>query len=179
MKNTITYSFLILTFGVMLIGCMSEKQAASKIAKVEAKQPKVIAKYCSTRFPPLVYDSTRTEYLQGEPVVFIDTLTEVVRDTVYKTILKTIYKTDTVETTRTKQVEDKAGIEAVRLENEDLKKLLDGKDAELNEKDKRIASITESRNDWRRYCWITWVIMAILLAIKLFGGYVKGLIRPV
>ena len=113
----------ILIAGLALSGCKSAQWAGKKIAKIETRQPAVLANYCGNLFPSIVYDSTRVIYKAGTPVISSDTV--ITRDTVshvvYKYITKTLNTKDTVVTMQIRQTENKARIESLTMERDKSK----------------------------------------------------------
>lgn len=107
---------------ILSAGCKSSQWAAKKIAKIEVKAPQALPEYCGKRFPPLVYDSTRIEYRQGATIVKTDTIVsfDTVTNTLTRTIYREVFKTDTIYQDRIKQVENKAQIELLTQQREEL-----------------------------------------------------------
>lgn len=164
MKNLITYSFILLSFSMMALGCMSEKKLAKK---------------CMERFPPTnetevrIREITDTLEVPGEVVyVNCDSVIEWLDNPIVKVpcpptkvITKTIVKDSIV------RVENTAKSYLLTTENNELK-------AQVISKDKEIESMTDKRDSWRYRFWVLAIIVAAWIVIKLFGGYVMRLINP-
>lgn len=108
---------------LIFCGCDTVKMDSKKAAKIHYRNPKVLAKFCSETYKPTDSVQVVKEYLQGEDVVFIDTVFEEVHssDTAYiiKYITKTINKTDTIRDTKYVQVVNNAGLALCQKEKEE------------------------------------------------------------
>ncbi len=102
---------------LILSSCKSPQWAYKKMSRVEAFQPVILSKYCGSRFPPAVYDSTRVEFAPGVPVVFRDTVRDTLKNAIISQITQRVYQRDTITVTQVKQVENKAAIESLTREN--------------------------------------------------------------
>lgn len=65
------YLFLLLIF---LSSCYSQKKATFQITKAQSQYPTMVAGKCGLWYPPKIYDSIRTEYVQGETEYSFDTI---------------------------------------------------------------------------------------------------------
>ena len=100
---------------LLIPGCkMGEVAATKKLAKIDLQQPQVQAKFCASKYPPVIYDSTRFYYIQGEDIVQFDTILvdcDTVKVTkVIKTPIKVKVRVDTIRSVQVKTVENKAAI---------------------------------------------------------------------
>jgi hypothetical protein len=163
----LTYTFIALSFSMMLLGCMSEKKLAKK---------------CSERFPPTNETEVRireivdTLEVPGEVVyVNCDSVIEWIKDPIVrvpcppvKIITKTIVKDSIVK------VENTAKSYALQTENNELK-------ADVIGKDKEIATVKEDKNDWRKWAFIFGGAWVAFIVLKLILWYLKkqsgGLLR--
>ena len=120
MKTLITYSLILLSFCMMMIGCMSERQAASKLYSIHGKYPQLISKHCAEVFPEHSYTTDSIVFLPGVETITIDTI--FVPDTITKLLMKTIsrnnMRVDTIYRLRNLKVVNKA--REVQLQNENL-----------------------------------------------------------
>jgi hypothetical protein len=164
MKTLITKIMIALTLVAMLLGmssCYTERTAQKQVDKAHHRYPDVPAKFCSDIYPPTDSVSVVKEYLQGEDHVFTDTLMEFhhLHDTLILTkyITKTIKTTDTLRDTRYVQQENKA--------------LVALRDAELKTLNSQLLSITDSRNNWRRYALILSGILALYALFRIAKYY--------
>lgn len=120
MKNLITALAMLFCLG----SCYTERIAQKHVDKAHYRYPTVPAKFCSEKYPPADSVSIVKEYIQGEDLVFTDTLLEIhhLQDTLILTkyITKTVRTTDTLRDTRYVQQENKA---LITLRDAEIKKL--------------------------------------------------------
>lgn len=132
MKNIITYTAITLSFSLMLLGCYTEKHATRQLAKVQAHHPIVVAKVCSSNYPPIERIKDSIVYKQGEPyeeIVYVEADCDSVLSTSDKTIIKrikvpcpsTIVQTDTLLVYKEKQVVNRAKVAVLEQELAELK----------------------------------------------------------
>lgn len=110
MKYTITYTLIITSFLVMLLGCYSENIATRHVEKAHSKYPGIVAKYCADRYPPIEEITDSVVFIPGKPVLLNDTIWA--HDTVSRAIIKYVKqyqnKVDTLYKLRTVQVVNRA-----------------------------------------------------------------------
>ncbi len=92
MKNRITYFIIMLSFGMMITGCMSERHAARRLYTIHAKHPQIVTKHCADVFPDQSFLIDSVIFLPGVETTITDTV--FVSDTVTKIFTKTIYRND-------------------------------------------------------------------------------------
>lgn len=92
MKNRITYFIIMLSFGMMVTGCLSERHAAKKLFTIHAKYPDIVTKHCADVFPDQSYLIDSLIFLPGVETTITDTV--FVSDTITKLLTKTIYRND-------------------------------------------------------------------------------------
>lgn len=160
---------LLLTLGAIALtvaliaafsSCHTVKSDTAKLSKIDYRHPLVPANFCASKYPPKDSTSIVKEYIQGEDVVRLDTVTEyqyeTISDTVYATkyITKTVTKTDTLRDTRYIKEENKARIVVLN--------------AEIDKYKDTVIRLTDSRNDWRLWClvlggaWIAYIIFKVI-----------------
>lgn len=123
MKNTIAYFFILVSFSMMILGCLTEKKAVKQLAKINHKFGELHAKDCGKRYPPVDSIWERETFIEGETMVVVDTvtvdcdsvLTNSVLTKIVKVPVKSSVRVDTVYKDRFQQVENTAMIEANRL----------------------------------------------------------------
>lgn len=164
MKDLITRIMIAISVAAMVLGmssCYTERKAQEQVDKAHHRYPAVPAKFCSEQYPPKDSVSVLKEYLQGEDVVFTDTLIMLhhLQDTVVLTkyITKTIKTTDTLRDTRYVQQENKA--------------LLTLKETELRTVNTKLTSVTDSRDDWRRWTLILGGVLVLYIAFRVVRYY--------
>lgn len=150
-----------------LSGCYTQRTAERQTDKAHHKYPLVVAKKCAETYPCKDSVHYQTEYIQGDAVMFVDTVTEVYSTidtvTIVKYLTKTIERIDTVRDVKYIQQTDKAKEAVLKGENEQLKKDL--------------IIMTDSRDDWRLWAIILGSIIALWLVWKLAKGYVSKWIK--
>ena len=158
MKNTITGILIFLAFVMMLLGmssCYTERTAQRQVSKAHYKYPGVPARLCADVYPPKDSVSLVREYIQGEDVVFFDTVveTQLFSDTVtmIKYVTKTVRTTDTLRDTKYVQLENRAKIE---LKDVEIKRL------------NHINTALEQMNELQR-CWL-WILGGVMVAYLVY-----------
>ncbi|HYD19937.1 MAG TPA: hypothetical protein VEB40_00575 [Flavipsychrobacter sp.] len=158
MKNIITKMMIIVAFAMMLLGvssCYTERTAQRQVSKAHNKYPEVSARLCADVYAPKDSVSLVREYIQGEDVVFLDTVTEtqMFSDTValVKYVTKTVLTTDTLRDTKYVQLENKAKIE---LKDVEIKRL------------NHINTALEQMNELLR-CWL-WILGGVVAAYLVY-----------
>ncbi len=132
MKNIITYTAITLSFSMMLLGCYTEKRAAKQLTKVQAHHPIVLARVCSSNYPPIERIKDSIVYKQGEPyeeIVYVEADCDSVINATNNTIIKcikvpcptTIVQTDTLLVYKEKQVVNRAKVDVLEQELAELK----------------------------------------------------------
>lgn len=132
MKNIITYTAVTLSFSMMLLGCYTERHATKQLAKVQAHHPVVVARVCSSNYPPIEQIKDSIIYKQGEPyeeIVYVEADCDSVLSTSDKTTVKrlkipcptTIVQTDTLLLYKEKQVVNRAKVAVLEQELAELK----------------------------------------------------------
>lgn len=135
MKNIITYTAIALSFSMMLLGCYTEKRATKQLAKVQAHHPIVVAKVCSSNYPPIERIKDSIVYKQGEPyeeLVYVEADCDSAINATNNTIVKrikvpcptTIIQTDTLLVYKEKQVVNRAKVAVLEQELAELKETL-------------------------------------------------------
>ena len=146
-----------------LTSCSTVKKDTRKVYKVHYRNPLVLAKYCSETYPCKDSVHYQTEYIQGEDLVFTDTLYEYTHgvDTVYLTkyITKTVKQIDTLRDTKYIQQTDKA---AIRVCEADKKTAQDA-----------LVIMTDSRDVWRLCGIISSALVMCWIIYKLVRLYFK------
>lgn len=61
---------------LFLSSCHTAKSDTAKLSKIDYRHPTVPAAFCASKYPPRDSVHERTEYIQGEDVVMLDTVTE-------------------------------------------------------------------------------------------------------
>ena len=131
MKNLITYSSIIISFSMMLLGCYSQKKASQNLLKVQAYYPETVASICSSLYPPLAVVKDSIIYLQGEveeELVYVEVDCDSVineQKTTKPNVVRvpcppSIYRTDTLLVYKERQVVDRAAVKALSLELKEL-----------------------------------------------------------
>lgn len=147
---------ILLFYIVTASGCYTQKKALRQVAKAHNTYPQVPAKFCSELYPCKDSVSMVTEYLQGEDVVFTDTLTEVFHTidtvTIVKWLTKTIKTTDTLRDVKYIQQTDKAKEKVLQADLDKLKT--------------ENTQLTDSRDNWRRYFLILAGVVLVYLAYR-------------
>ncbi len=145
------YILIIIVLG--LVSCKGEQWAIKKTAKIEYKVPSFLPNYCLTRFPIQTFDSVRTEWIAGDPIVTFDTLIRV--DTFMKYLDRTVTRTirihDTIRVTANKTKESTVKLEAQKIE---ISRIQKEKDSLKSDNDK-----LEVKNSW-----LFWICIGL-------GGY--------
>ena len=161
---TLISTFIILSMVIIWLGsCNVPKQSLKRSNKLfyKALNKSLIAtsENCGTTFPTIDSINERVVYINGEPVITHDTivqsLVEVINDTVYKTkfITKTVNQVDTVERVKYVQETNTALLTACKEKQE--KFIAD------------ISKRTQQRNTWRLIAialgslWLLWLIKKI------------------
>lgn len=132
MKNIITYTAITLSFSLMLLGCYTEKYATKQLAKVQTHHPIVVAKVCSSNYPPIERIKDSIIYKQGEAyeeIVYVEADCDSVLSTSDKITVKrikipcptTIVQTDTLLLYKEKQVVNRAKVAVLEQELAELK----------------------------------------------------------
>lgn len=132
MKNIITYTAITLSFSMMLLGCYTERHATKQLAKIQAHHPIVVARVCSSNYPPIERVKDSIVYKKGEPyeeLVYVQADCDSVLKTSHKTIVKrikvpcptTIVQTDTLLVYKEKQVVNRAKVAVLEQELAELK----------------------------------------------------------
>ncbi|HLO71517.1 MAG TPA: hypothetical protein VK167_11640 [Flavipsychrobacter sp.] len=120
MKNLITYIVIILSLGMMITGCLSERQAARRLYTIHAKHPQIVTKHCADIFPDQSYLVDSVIFLPGVETTVIDTV--LVSDTITRFLTKTIYRNDkrvdTIYRLKNLKIVNKA--KELQLQNENL-----------------------------------------------------------
>jgi len=120
MKNLITYFIIMLSIGMMVTGCMSERHAAKKLFTIHAKYPDIVTKHCADVFPDQSYLVDSVIFLPGVETTVIDTV--LVSDTITRLLTKTIYRNDkrvdTIYRLKNLKIVNKA--RELQLQNENL-----------------------------------------------------------
>lgn len=148
----------------MFTGCYTERTAQRQVDKAHHRYPMVPAKFCAEHYDPT--DSTHVikEYIQGEDIVFTDTVTEVMNltdtVTIVKYVTRTVKTTDTLRDTKYVQVENKAAV-----------KVLEDK---LTSETLRAGQFEQSRSTWRLWCCIGWGIIGVAVAYVIIKLFVKS-----
>jgi len=160
-------AFFLFCLWLFLTGCHTAKSDTKKVAAVDYRHPLVLAGYCASKYPPTDSTSIVKEYIQGEDIVFSDTVVryEMHSDTVFATkwLTKTIKTTDTIRDTRYVQQENKA--------------LIVLRDAELKVCGAELIKKTESRDNWRMWALIGWGIIGLSVIVWIVRTYLKGRIK--
>lgn len=148
----------------MLLGmssCYTEHKAQKQVDKAHHRYPTVPAKFCSEQYPPKDSVSVVKEYLQGEDVIITDTMIMLhqLRDTVVLTkyITKTIRTTDTLRDIKYVQQENKAALTL--------------KEAELRRLNTKLNSVTDSRNNWRKWSLALGGVILLYVCFRLVRYY--------
>lgn len=165
MKNIITKIMIAVSLAAMVLGmssCYTARTAERQVDKAHHKYPAVPAKFCAERFPPLDSISIITEYIQGEDIVYTDTLVE--RNYILDTLTLTKYITKTVKTTDTLR-----DTKYVQQENKAMLVLKDRKIKELTE---QVITLTHSRNSWRKWALVLAGILALYVLFRFIKLYV-------
>lgn len=120
MKYLITHFIIILSFAMMITGCMSERHAAQKLYAIHAKYPQLVTKHCADIFPEQGFSMDSIVFLPGTENTIVDTL--LMSDTITKLLTKTVFRTvarvDTIYRLRNLKVINKA--REVQLQNDNL-----------------------------------------------------------
>ena len=165
MKNTITKIMIAISLAAMILGmssCYTARTAERQVDKAHHKYPAVPAKFCAERFPPLDSISIITEYIQGEDIVYTDTLVE--RNYMLDTLILTKYITKTVKTTDT--------LRDTKYVQQENKALLVVKDAEIQELSKEVVVLNQSRNSWRKWTLVLGVLLVSYVLFRIIKLYV-------
>lgn len=164
MKDLFTKIMIAVSIVAMLLGmssCYTEHVAQRQVDKAQHRYPAVPAKFCSEQYPPKDSMSVVKEYLQGEDVVFTDTLIMLhhAQDTVVLTkyITKTVKTTDTLRDTRYVQQENKA--------------LLTLKETELKTLNTKLTTVTDSFKDWRSWTLILGGMVILYIVFRAIRYY--------
>lgn len=132
MKNIVTYTAIALSFSMMLLGCYTEKHATKQLAKIQAHHPIIVARVCSSNYPPIERIKDSIIYKQGEPyeeIVYVEADCDSVINATNSTIVKrikvpcptTIVQTDTLLVYKEKQVVNHAKVAMLEHELTELK----------------------------------------------------------
>ncbi len=165
MKNTITKIMIAISLGAMLLGmgsCYTARTAERQVDKAHHKYPEVPAKFCSERFPPLDSISIVKEYIQGEDIVYTDTLVE--RNYTLDTLILTKYITKTVKTTDT--------LRDTKFVQQENKSLLLFKDSEIKGLTEKVITLEQSRDGWRKWALMLAGILAAYVMFRIVKLYV-------
>lgn len=153
-----------------LTGCSTIKKDTRRAYKIHYRNPLVLTKYCAENYKCL--DSVREieRFIQGEDVVFTDTVFEVTQslDTVYLTrvVTKTINRTDTVYKDRFEANTDKAPI---RLMQDSINK----RDKEINSQKTSIALLEKKVSNKNTELWFWRILVAVFIIYKIARVYLK------
>lgn len=154
--NFIAYIAMCAVLALVMSGCYTQKKALRQVAKAHNTYPQIPAKFCAEMYDPTDSVHILKEYIQGEDVVYTDTVVEVynVLDTVtiVKYLTRTVKSVDTVRDTKYITTENKAGL-----------KLRDGEIAELKQ---ALTETLADRQMWRN--WAIWLGIAWIVAILAF-----------
>lgn len=104
---------LLFAFSIMLLGCYNSKVATRQVIKADAKTD-VVVNYCASKYPAKEFIKDSISYLQGDTLVFTDTVITRSNDTILLTRTVNRYIHDTLYRTRTVQVTDGAISEQLR-----------------------------------------------------------------
>lgn len=64
----------LLLISTLFASCYTQKKATLQVTKAQGNYPTMVAGKCALWYPPKIYDSVRTEYIQGETEYYIDTI---------------------------------------------------------------------------------------------------------
>jgi len=157
----------ILTLLLIISGCYTAKKADKAIDKAQRNYPEVVANKARSLYP-CTTTKQDTTYLTHDTIIeipcpevpiIVDTL--LLRDTLVISNTKRINVPVRVKIptqTITKYVEDSAKIYVL---NSELKTAT----AHITRLETKLQDTTESRNKWRKWCVITWVICALYLLV--------------
>lgn len=155
-------AFILLT----MPSCYTARTAERQVDKAHHRYPLVPAKYCADHFDPTDSASTIVEYLQGDTLVFTDTLIQSVTDTidatvyVYKTIVNTRTVHDTVKTKEYVKTENKAKIVVLEAEK-----------GKLQTANAELSTTLGIRTKW---LWILGGLICAFLVYKVASRFIKG-----
>lgn len=159
----------IIVIALLLAGCMTTQKATDFLQKKGA-----LASICADAYP--VRDSleirerlhldtithTKTEYatdtiyVQGEPVIIK------AKCPPSQTITKTVYR-DSIH-----YVENTAKLKVWQGKADSLASVTIEKEKTIVLKESKINDLTDSRNQWRKWCLITWIIVAVYIVLKVW-----------
>lgn len=74
MKVIITLSLIVITIGMMITGCLTERVAKNKLSKVQAQHPTIVTELCANLYPSEGFRIDSLIYLQGNTVYVNDTV---------------------------------------------------------------------------------------------------------
>lgn len=131
MKNVIVYYTIIICSFMMILGCYSQKKANKNLYRIQAYYPEVLAKLCSSLYPPISSVKDSFAYVRGvinSGYVFLDSGYDTVNLTVVgeNNIMSTnkpyssFFRVDTMYIYKTIQVENTALLNKLRFEARSL-----------------------------------------------------------
>lgn len=177
----------------LVASCKTEYWASKKLDQVHEKYPELMASRATKWYPPKITTQVTERTIIDTfklPGITIYTNCDSVVNAAKKdptvntrmvgskcpdvTVLKERIYRDSIAS-----VENTARVVELELIITRINGQLSDKDIVIAGKDKELSEAIEGKRDWRKYALITWGILVVLLAIKLFGGYLKRLINPI
>ena len=150
---------------LLLGGCYTAKKADKAIDKAQRNYPEVVAKKARSLYPCTTVridtawqlHDTIIEIPCPEVPIIVDTVT--LTDTIKLTNRVTVpVRVQLPQRVVTKYVEDSAKIYVLNSE-------LATYSSKVQRLEQQLTDTTESRNKWRKWCFITWVLVAAFVGV--------------